>query len=115
MNPLDVAFLGFLVYRNRELLPVLQEHLQDQEDQLLPYLLLADIMRWMITDLAQSADTIVVRRILKEFERRFEEEEDLQTLIVCGFLENLPYPDEQGAELLTLLGPSMKAYLSRMR
>ena len=115
MNPLDIAFLGLLVYRNRELLPVLQEHLQDQESQVLPYLLLADIMRWMIKDLAQSADTIVVRRILKELERKFEEEEDLQTLIVCGFLENLPYPDEQGSELLTLLGPRMKAYLSRMR
>ena len=77
--------------------------------------MLADIMRWMIKDLSQSTDSLVVRRILKQLECGFEEEEDLQTLFVCGFLENLPYPDEQGAEIHKLLGPRMKAYLSRMR
>ncbi len=115
MNALHTAFLGYLTFGNKELLPVLQAHLEDQEGELLPHVLLADIARWMLRNLELHANRIVVTRILKEFESRFDENEDFQSLIVCGFLENLPYPDEDGAAILKLLGPKMTAYLLSMR
>ena len=115
MNPLDIAFFGYLVYRNRELLPVFREHLQDQYGQVLPYMLLADMVRWMQMEMSESTNELLVRRIMAELESTFEDEVDLRELLVGGFLENLPDPGEKGAELLNLLGPRMRAHHSMMR
>lgn len=36
-------------------------------------------------------------------------DDEVDELIATGFVENLPYPDEEGAEMLELLGPKLHA------
>lgn len=111
MSAWAVAFLGALIYRHRQLLPVLKEHLESQEGEILSCLLLGDVMRWMIGALARPSDRPVAKRILRELEEVFGSDEELQGFIVVGFLENLPRSDEPGSEIRSLLGRRMDKYL----
>lgn len=94
-----------LVGRFPELRPLLEEHLEDQDGELLPYLLLADVARWAQATLPSDPSAVgeVVDWLEAEYVRAEAPEKDL---IGLGFVEAVPYrPD--GAALLTRLGPEL--------
>lgn len=83
--------------------PILEEHLADQDGELLPYLVLADVARWAQRSFAEEPQEVggLVDWLEEEFERAESAEKDL---IGLGFVEVIPYRPE-GAPLLARLGP----------
>lgn len=87
------------------LTPVMEEHLKDQEDELLPYLFMADLARWAQSRL--SSDAELVGRLVDWLEIEFESAQPAEKdLIGLGFVEAIPFPPE-GAPLLLRLGPHL--------
>ncbi|NPD03761.1 hypothetical protein HN031_03565 [Nocardioides sp. zg-1308] len=83
----------------------MDEHLADQEGELLPYLLLADVARWAQATYASQPQAVgdVVDWLEVEYVRAEPAEKDL---IGLGFVEAIPYRPE-GAPLLARLGPEL--------
>ncbi len=88
-----------------ELAAVMEEHLADQEGELLPYLLMADVARW--AHARYPVEPGLVGRVADWLEIEFgvaaAAEKDL---IGLGFVEAIPFPPE-GAPLLLRLGPEL--------
>jgi hypothetical protein len=94
--------------------PLLDEHLDDQFGEVLPYLFLADVSRYLV-DLIESGRRQDALPVLDWLERRFRAgSEEEQTLIAAGFLEALPRPDEPGAAVRDALGPALSDELARV-
>ncbi|MBM6402879.1 hypothetical protein JQN72_01285 [Phycicoccus sp. CSK15P-2] len=105
MSAETVAFIGALTYQNRELLPVLQEQLADNDDQVLPHLVMADVVRWLVV---HRSDEEVVRSIIDWLERAYERgDDDVRDVIAVSGVEMIPDPGQPGAELRTYLGPQL--------
>jgi hypothetical protein len=84
---------------------VLAEHLADQEGELLPYLVMADIARW--TQATNATNPELAGQVVDWLERQFATAEAAEKdLIGLGFVETIPYPPE-GASLLLRLGPEL--------
>ena len=88
-----------------QLSPLVEEHLADQEGELLPYLLLADIARW--AQASYAGDPALVGRLIDWLEGEFVRAEPAEKdLIGLGFVEVIPYLPH-GAPLLARLGPEL--------
>lgn len=88
-----------------ELSPVMEEHLEDQEGELLPYLFMADVARWAHAHVSPEAHAVgrLVDWLEVEFDVAQPAEKDL---IGLGFVEAIPCEPE-GAPLLRRLGPHL--------
>ena len=88
-----------------DLQPVMDEHLSDQEGELLPYLFLADVARW--AQATYPTGQALVGRMVDWLEREYTSAEPAeQDLIGLGFVEAISFPPE-GAALLLRLGPEL--------
>lgn len=114
MTPNDDELLRDLVARHPDLVADLAEHLDDNFGELLPHLLLADIMRRTVA-LHETGDRDRAQAILDDLERRFAEgDRATQDLISTGFVEILPYAGERGYGVRALLGPELRAEAERV-
>jgi hypothetical protein len=108
----EVALVGALVHEHPWLMPILQEHLDDNEGELLPHLLIAGIERWAEAQLGSGdRDTDQLERVLDYLERAYAERVDVQELIYVSFLEHFPNDDEPFSELRTMVGPHLREQL----
>lgn len=105
MSAVTVSFVGVLCRACRFLLPVLAEHLDEQEGEVLPHLFLADVVRWSERALSEGR-TEELRRLFIELESEFVgPDEEVQEAISASFLEHLPRPGTLGSELREFAGP----------
>jgi hypothetical protein len=116
MSAATVAFVGALCDRHRFLLPVLQEHLDDFDGEVLPHLLMADIERWAEGEVAEARagiDSDVVA-VLSSIEQAFAAlgDTDVGELIAASFVEHLPRSGALGADFRARLGPLCLAQLN---
>jgi hypothetical protein len=118
MSQVTQAFVRALVARFPSLAPLLEEHLTDNFGELLPHIFFGDVVRWVLTLMAtaRAEGSLTAQRELREFLSHLEEvyvggNEELQELLSVSFLENLPRPEEDGAEIRTQLGPSLTKQL----
>ena len=94
-----------LVDRLPELEPLLHEHLREQDGELLPYLLLADVARW--AQASFPSEPQLVGDLVDWFEEEYGRSEAAEKdLIGLGFVETIPYRPA-GTPLLTRLGPEL--------
>lgn len=108
MSASTVALVGALVYRWRELEPVLQEQLSDNDGEVLPHLVMADVIRWLVAH--ETSRPEVVRSVLEWLESAYMEgSDDVQDVIAVSGVEMIPDPGEPGAGLRALLGPHLSA------
>jgi hypothetical protein len=99
---------------------VLEAHLEDNFDDLLPHVLMADLTRWII-GLQREADAGNAEagasrdRALAFLELRFADVADVgaRDVIAASFLENLHQAGSDRKALLGHLGPTLSAALSR--
>ena len=104
MSANAVAMIGALIDSHRQLIPVLEEHLEDNEGEVLPHLVVADIVRWLVAHHASQPQ--VSHDVLAWLEKAFTRGPDeVQGLIVVSGVEMIPDPGKPGAELRELLGP----------
>jgi hypothetical protein len=108
MSASTVALVGALTYRNRDLLPILQTHLADNNEQVLPHLVMADVIRWLVDH--RSSRLEVVRSVLSWLEDAYlGGDDDVRDVIAVSGVEMIPDPGEPGAELRQMLGPNLSA------
>jgi len=102
-----VAAIGALIDAHRQLIPVLEEHLVDNEGEVLPHLVLADVIRWLVEQ--HAADPGVSRSVIGWLEEEFERgPEEVRGLITVSGVAMIPDPGQPGAELRELLGPALR-------
>lgn len=108
----EVAFVGALAREVPELLPLLQEHLDDY-DGLLPHVWLGDVTRWAIQQFKANPADPSLKKTLKLMEQTLSREgaQAEQELVSASFVENLPRPDDAEAGILEMAGPSVRAQL----
>ena len=103
----EADFTQRLVDQAPELQPLLEEHLADQEGELLPYLLMGDIAQWLHEH--SQTDPRRVSEVLGWLEGEFARGDfDTRNLIDVGIVEMLPALPE-GATVLDLLGPQLRS------
>jgi len=105
-----VALIPGLVAGNPEMAKVLDDHLADW-DELLPTSYFADLVRACVRWL-HSGDPVErasVQTVLADIDAGYGSDYEADEIIATGFVENLPYPDEDGADILGLLGPKLRA------
>ena len=110
MKGAQVALLGALAWRFGALRRLLDEHLEDNEYEILPHLLIADYERWAEAALAEGDPT------LQEFLDMLEDAyltggDEVEELISVSFLEHLPRPGEPQSQLRDLVGPTLRKQL----
>ena len=114
MSALTVSFMGALTYAHPWLLPVLDEHLVDQEGEVLPHLLMADIERWAESELLsvgpQSRRLLDLLRFV-EAEFAAHHDDEVGEVVSASFLEHLPRHGDVAARLRELVGPVCRARL----
>jgi hypothetical protein len=107
MSGSTVALIGALFYDHPQLMPILDEHLEDNEGEILAYLVLSDVIRWMAENYHPARSDCV--RIIEWLEKAYTRgDEDVRNLIGCS-VEMIPDPDHPGYELRDLLGPQLRA------
>jgi len=106
MSASTIAAIGALVDRYRQLIPLLEEHLDDNSGEVLPHLVMADIVRWLAAHVDSQPD--ICRSILDwlgcEYERG---PEDVRGMIVVSGVEMIPDPGQPGSALRGMLGPAL--------
>lgn len=96
-----------LVAAAPELVPLLDEHLSDQEGELLAYLFMGDVARWLHETSATAPGR--VGEVLAWLEARFTTGSfDERNLIDVGIIEMLP-ARPQGSRILAMLPPTLRA------
>lgn len=96
-----------LVKLHPELAPVLAEHVEDNEGEVLPHLVMADVIRWLVAHC--DTDPAVCRSVLDWMEERFHDGPDeVRGMIAVSGVEMIPDPGERGAELREWLGPELR-------
>jgi hypothetical protein len=107
MSGSTIAAIGALIDANRALVPILDEHLRDNEGEVLPHLVMADVIRWLVEHRSTHEDEC--RRVLDWLEHEFSRgPEEVRDMIAVSGVEMLPDPGEPGAELRALLGPRLR-------
>ena len=104
----NMAFLGHIVRELPAQLPILQEHLEDNEGELLPHLFIADIHRWAERIVKCEPDSRGLEHLLRILEQAWgEADPDITELISVSFLEHFARPGEPGSELRSMVGAGL--------
>lgn len=110
------ALIPGLAAANRAMARVLDEHLAEW-DELLPTSYFADLVRacgrWLGS--GDPVEGAAAQTVLADIDAVYGGDYEADEMIATGFVENLPYPDEDGAELLSLLGPKLRAEYETQR
>jgi hypothetical protein len=108
MSANTVAAIGALVDAHRQLIPVLEEHLVDNECEILPSLVMADVIRWLIEHRRSHPE--VCESVFAWLEEEFHRgPDDVRGLIAVSGVLMIPDPGQPGAELRELLGAELRA------
>jgi hypothetical protein len=111
----DAAFVGALFFRFPELMPLLQEHLNDFDDTFLPHILMGDVTRWIVLRCHQDPNDPALRQMLSFIEAAFEHaDHDDRELLAVSFLENLPRAGQKDADIRAILGPALQNELRQI-
>lgn len=106
MSASTVALVGALCHSHRELLPLLSAHLADNEGEVLPHLLLADVVRWLVEHRTQSAKCQEIWTWLEDAYVRGDGDE--QDLVAASAVEMIPDPGQPGADMRDMLGSVLR-------
>lgn len=106
MTASTVALVGAICHRHRELLPLLDEHLQDNDGELSPHLLLSDVVRWLS---ALKDDEGRCQQIWTWLENAYADgDDDEKDLVAVSGVEMIPDPGLPGSGMRSMLGPSLR-------
>jgi hypothetical protein len=118
-DPLSVAFVGALVYANRELLPIWSEHLEELDGEVLPHAFMFQVERWTESQISRlgGVSEVAVKRVLGFLDAAIGSagDETIAELLSVSFLEHLPETGELSERIPKLLGPHLFRALNNLR
>jgi hypothetical protein len=98
--------IEMLVDSQPGLQPLLEEHLADNDGELLPHLVMSDIVRWLVDH--RESEPEACRTILEQLEAAFVAGPDeVRGVIAVSGVEMIPDPGQPGSDLRALLGPEL--------
>lgn len=107
MSAYTVAAVGALIYTHQQLMPILDEHLVDNDGEVLPHLVMADIIRWMVGH--YDTDLKTCQSVLEWLDAEYVRgPADVRALITVSGVEMIPDPGRPGSELRETLGPALR-------
>ncbi|GLI28276.1 hypothetical protein ARHIZOSPH14_25180 [Agromyces rhizosphaerae] len=108
MSVQTVAAVRALVAEHPILADVLSESVEDNCGEVLPHLILADVMRWLASHVESEQEVCIaiVRWLELEYERGTS---DVRDLIAVSGVEMIPDPGQPGSQLRTMLGPTLRS------
>ena len=110
MRAAQVALLGALASQVPGLRAELDEHLADNDGEILPHPLMSACERWAET--ALEAGDPSLDSFLEFLEDAYQHGgSDVEELISVSFSEHVPRPGEPGADLRTRVGPTLARQL----
>lgn len=110
MRGTQVALLGALAWRFPALRDTVDEHLSDNDGEILPHPLMSEYERW--AERALQANDPQLSDFLGALEDAYRSGgDDVEELISVSFLEHVPRPQEPGSELRELVGPALRQQL----
>ncbi len=102
-----VSLIVALVEEFPTLRPILEEHLEDNEGEVLPNLVLADVIRWLASHV--DSDPQVCGEIVDWLEVAYNEGgREVQGMLTVSGVEMIPDPGQPGSALRALLGSSLR-------
>jgi len=108
MSAVAEAAIEQLIAAHPTLAPILVEHRVENFGEMLPHLVMADIVRWLVDH--RREDPGLCSSVIAWMEARFSEgPEDVRDLIAVSGVEMIPDPGQPGAELRNLLGPKLRS------
>jgi hypothetical protein len=113
MKEATIFFVEGIANRFPSVRELLREHVEDN-DEIIPHVFFGDLTRhltalYKLQTKGDSNAASELRGILDDLENGYVlGDSDIQELIVVSFLENLPAPGEEGAELREMVGPNLK-------
>ncbi len=88
--------------------PLVREHLEDNEGELLPHLLLSDVRQWCVEHV--STDRATVQQVVDGLEAALASGDDaVENAVAVSFVEDLMADGAPGQTVLALLPPRMAA------
>lgn len=113
----EVAFVDRLCDAFPEVARLREDHLRDQNGELLPHLFLGDVTRYAIALFESSREP--ARHELTELCRFLEREyttgtRSVRDLVALGILENMAGPPEPYWRVRTYLGPELRKTIEEM-
>lgn len=106
MSASIVALVGALCHAHRDLLPVLDEHLQDHDGEVLAHLLLSDVVRWLV---GHRDEPVRCQKVWSWLEDAYSHgDDDEKDLVAVSGVEMIPDPGQPGSEMRAMLGPALR-------
>jgi hypothetical protein len=103
-----VAFIGWMAFRSPVLLPLLQEHLEDNEGEVLPHVLLFQIRKWVEQEVEARGETDDVRVVVESLKVGLQDGDyELWALIRTSFIDDLPESPHPASRLRRILEPDV--------
>lgn len=107
-------FLSDLALDVPDLGPIVAEHLDDNDGELLPHLLLSDIRQWCLEHVA--TDPATVQRVVDGLDRAVGSgDEAIENAVAVSFVEDLMADGAPGEAVLALVPPRMRAMIDWFR
>jgi hypothetical protein len=89
--------------------PLLDEHLADNDGEVLPHVFMGDVARWFLQEATTSEASDWTRRLVELLDRALiYGSSDVRELVQASFIENLP-TSRPGHPALARLSPALKA------
>lgn len=115
-----VSFFGHLAYRVPPLRDTLATHLRETEGEMLPHLLMDDVLEWLLDSVAEAPSDLMEATAILDTGYTLGSEA-LRSLIVVSFLEALPGfdgaptdPFGRGQAVRRTLGPVLTEVLAEL-
>lgn len=106
MSALTVSFSAGIAFIFPQFLKVLEEHLSDNNQEVLPHLLISDYCRFTMNSRKAEEWHKVFLDYLEENYTQCGDE--VSGLISVSFIENLPYPPRETDWVFDMIGSDMK-------
>jgi hypothetical protein len=92
----NVAFIGWMTFRSPVLLPFLQEHLEDNDGEVLPHVIMFQIREWVEREVEARGEPEEVKLILESLKTGLQDGDyELWALVRTSFIDDLrqaPHP-----------------------
>lgn len=108
------AFMMDLATAEPPVAAVLRMHMTDW-GELLSHIFMDDLVRAAIVWLGTAEGRSSAVSMLAFLEDAYGQDYEVDELIATGFVENLPYPHDKGAAILTMLGPKLRGQYNIQR
>jgi len=107
------SFIPSLLQAVPELVPVYEEHMIDNFDELLPHVFMGDVTRFVVSSYKNKENLVSVKKILDLLDQAIRsEDEKLQELVSVSFLENLPQEEACFNDIKKLMSDDLRDELA---